>query len=226
MRLISLYVFVEHIMQLENFKENEAHVWYAEVDSVSGPGVLRSCEEILSKEEREKAYRYHFSSDQHTALITRAMIRSLLSHYVSVEPSQWRFGFNQYGRPEIAKPEKANNLRFNIAHTSGFIAIVISKNREVGIDVERLPYIGPYIEIASRFFAPSEISMLGCLPPSEQAVRFIEYWTLKESFVKARGMGLVIPLDEFSFQYVETSGKKIEANFSPSLNDSPERWHV
>ena len=140
-------------MGTEEIRENEAHLWYGRPDDISDSILLRRFRELLSEDEREKFERYHFAEDRHSSLITRAMIRCLLSRYAAVEPSDWQDRTNTYGRPEIAKPSHAGKLRFNIAHTKGIIVILICKNRNVGIDVERYPYLGPYQEIADRFFS-------------------------------------------------------------------------
>ena len=190
---------------------------------ISDPSLLQRYRELLTEDEREKVNRYHFAKDRHASLVTRAMVRSLLSRYVDVEPCDWRFRSNRYGRPEIAEPNHAGTLRFNIAHTKGMIVVLISKNREVGVDVECLPYRGPCLEIANHYFSPSEVEALRSLPSSKHALRFVEYWTLKESFIKARGMGLAIPLDEFSFFIEKKPRLKIDIRFARSLEDSPAR---
>ena len=100
----------------------------------------------------------------------------------------------------------------------------LSKNRDVGVDVECLPYDGPCLQVADQFYSPIEVSTLRSLRSSERALRFIQYWTLKESFIKARGVGLAAPLDEFSFSIEEAPTKRTEIRLDPSLEDDPERW--
>jgi 4'-phosphopantetheinyl transferase len=104
------------------------------------------------------------------------------------------------------------------------IVVLISKNRAVGIDVECLPYRGPCLDIAERFFSPTEVSTLHSLPSSYQPSEFIKYWTLKESYVKARGTGLSISLGDFFFQIHENPKGRIDVCFAPALNDHSERW--
>jgi 4'-phosphopantetheinyl transferase len=67
-----------------------------------------------------------------------------------------------------------------------------------------------------------EIRALASLPPSEQRARFFAYWTLKESYIKARGVGLSLPLDRFSF-LLDDPGK-IRIAFSSPCDDDPARW--
>jgi len=210
-------------MTRKQIKRNEAHLWYARIDKVFDRQALRRYRELLSDEERERTERYRFAKDRDTSVITRALVRCLLSQYTSVEPTRWRFRTNQHGRPEIAKPDLANTLRFNVSHTTGMITVFISENRDVGVDVECLPYIGPYMEVAARFFSPTEEKALRSVPWSEQASKFIKYWVLKESYIKARGLGMSLSLRDFSFRITEKSQERIEIQFSPPYDD-PKRW--
>ncbi len=127
---------------------------------------------------------------------------------------------NEYGRPEIQEPRRARWLSFNLSHTRGLIVCIVARERAVGIDVEARDRGGRLLEVADRFFSPDEVQALRSLPEEEQLERFFVYWTLKESYIKARGMGLAIPLSEFSFDVA--SGIRI--HFDPRLRDDPERW--
>lgn len=76
--------------------------------------------------------------------------------------------------------------------------------------------------LADRFFSPLEARALRELPPALRRERFFEYWTLKEAYVKARGEGLAIPLDQFAFHLDE--GPRIRVSFAPGFEDEPSRW--
>jgi 4'-phosphopantetheinyl transferase len=78
------------------------------------------------------------------------------------------------------------------------------------------------IQIADRYFALAEVAALRALPTEQQQHRFLEYWTLKESYIKARGTGLSIPLDRFEFELGLTVG--IRLRLDPILRDSGEAW--
>ena len=73
------------------------------------------------------------------------------------------------------------------------------RNEEVGIDVERFDRRCDMEAIARRYFSALEIQELMSLGMGDRPARFLEYWTLKEAYVKARGLGLSIPLDSFYF---------------------------
>jgi len=99
---------------------------------------------------------------------------------------------------------------------------LVALEREVGVDVEDVDRPGETVEIADQFFSPTEVAALRAVPVAAQRYRFFQYWTLKESYIKARGMGLSIPLDQFSFQL--EANQPIRITFDPRLNDDPGRW--
>jgi 4'-phosphopantetheinyl transferase len=68
----------------------------------------------------------------------------------------------------------------------------------LGIDIESLRATAPVAD-AGQFFALDELTQLSMLQGDAQARRFFDFWTLKESYIKARGMGLSLPLDQFAF---------------------------
>lgn len=150
-------------------------------------------------------------------------MRTVLSNYAPVPPAAWRFVTNEYGRPEIDWPADARWLKFNLSHTNGLIGMIVAREREVGVDVEDRERRGRLLNVADRYFSPSEVEALHALPKKEQLERFFLYWTLKESYIKARGMGLAIPLAQFSFT-IGGADSAILIDFDPKLNDDPNRW--
>lgn len=212
-------------MTLDSWRMHDARlidIWlayYNEIGDTETPAKLR---EILSEDERRKETRFCFPDDRLRYLVTRAMVRTVLSGYAAVAPAQWVFTANSYGRPEIA-PEHhdAQELRFNLSHTRGLIALCVSRTRMLGVDVEQLTRPAP-LGIANRFLSTCEIAALASAPPAQRPYRFFEYWTFKESYIKARGMGLSIPLDRFSFDYPQAD--TVQLAVDPSLADDPERW--
>jgi 4'-phosphopantetheinyl transferase len=210
-------------MRLESCLETEAHLWIARPGDIRDPELLLGYDALLTLEERKKVSRFRFERDRHTSLVTRALVRTVLSRYADVPPGDWRFVANEYGRPEISEPAEGRSLRFNLSHTKGLVVCLVGSGREVGVDVEDRTRDGNLLDIADRFFSPFEVRALRALPPEEQMDRFFFYWTLKESYIKARGMGLAISLSAFSFD-LDSPGKGIRVLFDPSLGDDPARW--
>jgi len=199
------------------------HLWLAYYDEINDQQLHRAYRQILNDEERKQEPRFYFERDRRRYLVTRALVRTVLSRYSSVHPENWIFSTNEYGRPEIANLDSSClGLTFNISHTHALIVIGVARNCALGVDVENVRTREVSIDIADRYFATSEVSALMALPPNRQQYRFFEYWTFKESYIKARGMGLSLPLDEFWFN-LPTEGRVEFASY-PSLDDRPGRW--
>lgn len=206
--------------ELLTASDNHIDVWLAYYHDISDSSLHAEYRALLTEEERGKEFRFYFPDDQRRYLVTRAMVRTVLSRYLDIDPTSWRFANNQYGRPAIANLE--SGLRFNISHTRGLIALGVTQSRELGVDVENVQTREVSLEIADRFFAQAEVAELAAVPPERQQDRFFEYWTFKESYIKARGMGLSIPLGQFSFHYPHE--RAVSIAIEPQLGDDASRW--
>jgi 4'-phosphopantetheinyl transferase len=113
-------------------------------------------------------------------------------------------------------------LAFNVSHSDGLIACLVGLDREIGIDVENRGRARRALEIAERFFSATEAAALRRVAENERHTRFLEYWTLKEAYLKARGTGLRLPLESFSLHVEE--GAPIRISFDPRLDDDPASW--
>lgn len=203
--------------------EQNIDVWLAFYHELGDARLLSNLRVLLSDAERHQEKRFHFADDRQRYLVTRAMVRTVLSRYAAVAPADWVFSTNAYGRPEIAnRRDEAVGLCFNISHTRGLIALGVSQHRALGVDVENLLARLVSIGIADRFFSPTEVAELASVPHERRQDRFFEYWTFKESYIKARGMGLSIPLDRFSFHYPHERAVRIAID--PELGDDESRW--
>ena len=179
----------------------EVHLWYVLTEHLAETGLLTAYRALLSPDEWARNQRFVFPKGRHEHLVTRALVRTTLSAYQpSVDPRAWQFTANPFGRPEITSPICQPALRFNVSHTDGLIVCLLAADREIGVDVEDTTRdtIGG-VEIADRYFSPAEVAALRAVPQAIQRERFFDYWTLKESYIKARGLGLQLPLDQFSF---------------------------
>lgn len=197
-----------------------ARLWYVREDEVS-PAQLAAYVALLSPEERAKHQRYHFQADRDRFAIARGMTRVALSRAAPADPASWRFVENRYGKPAVAAPA-LSWLRFNVSHTRGMVALLLANGREVGVDVEAAREIRDYPGIARHSFSPVEANHVLSRAGEERAALFLRYWTLKESYIKARGMGLSLPLEKFSFHF-SPSGD-ISLSLHPELQDDPARW--
>ena len=97
----------------------------------------------------------------------------------------------------------------------------MARGHRVGVDVEAVTR-AVLEDIPERHFAPDEVRDLRALPAAEQPRVFFDYWTLKEAYIKARGLGLALPLDQFAFALAAGSPPTIR--FAAGFDDDPTRW--
>ncbi len=204
-------------------EEDQIHVWFAYSEQIQDPHLLSQYHRLLNEKERLQQKRFHFEKDRHQYLVTRAMVRTVLSLYApTIAPEDWKFQKNRYGKPSIGNRLRNCPLQLNISHTEKLVVMAVTLEREIGVDVEYLLRAGKTVEIADRFFSPNEINDLLNLPREAQKSRFFDLWTLKEAYIKACGMGLSIPLNHFSYT-IDPDGI-IGIAFGPQRDDQPDRW--
>ena len=206
---------------LQQLKQ-EVHVWMTRPEDVTGSNQLQAYQSLLSSDEQERYRRFHFDRDRHHYLVAHALLRKTLSAYVDVDPSAWRFSQNQHGRPEISSPDITPLLRFNLTHTNGLVACVVTLELDCGIDVERLSARGNLMGIADKMFAVSEQQDLMNLDGQAFLERFFTYWTLREAYCKALGVGIAWSKSNYGF--VEEGGERWGISFDALSNDESAHW--
>ena len=199
-------------------------LWCTYISEIRDESLLTRYEALLSADERIRRERFRFARDQRRYLVTRALARTVLSRYAAVRPEEWTFSTGPHGRPAICAPPIHPALEFNISHSADLVMLGVTSERTLGIDTESIGSREADIDGLDRYFAPEESAALLSLPPGERRRRFFELWTLKESYIKARGMGLAIALDAFRF---ELSGERgLTLHMRRELADSPQRWRL
>ena len=193
------------------------------------PGELaRNCHALhwnhLSEAERTSIDRFVFAEDRNASLLARVMVRHVLTEMTGALPAHaWQFSRTPLGRPTIANPG-FESLRFSISHTRSLVVCAVAAQGELGVDIESLERQVP-IELADHYFTSEEAEDVRSTPAVRRARRFLEYWTLKEALLKARGLGLMVPLESFSFHFGDQN--QVEVAFSdvpPLASEDPARW--
>ncbi len=202
--------------------DDEVHVWLASPADVAVDSCREQCLAILSADERARYERYRHEPSRDQFLAARALLRRSLSRYAAATPAAWQFVANRYGRPELAPGSETTPLRFNVSHTTRLVACAVVRERDIGIDVEFVNRRSGGVHLAERFFSATEVDALHQVAVDRQRSRFFDYWTLKESYIKARGMGLALPLGQFSFHLAADQFPTI--TFDARLVDDPDRW--
>ena len=207
---------------MEELPEAECHLWIVRAPECLSRAAREAYESLLTVEERARYLAFRFERHRYLFLLTRALVRTTLSRYAPVAPADWRFGAGKYGKPYVCAPEPSLGLQFNLSNTEGMVVCAIARDVPLGVDIEDTSRLDDPIAIADRFFSHRELGELRAAPAAEQRGRFFAYWTLKEAYIKARGLGLSVPLDQFSFLLGD--GRRIELSFDPRLGDDARAW--
>lgn len=198
--------------------EGELHLWCARLEDLDDT-VFPRYEALLSESELDRCRAFRFERHRREYLLTRALVRTALSHYLPLAPDEWRFRHNAYGKPAADPP---CGLGFNLSNSCGLVACLLASGREVGVDVEPCGRADSVLAVAAEVFSVPELAQLHALAGHAQARRGLALWTLKEAYIKARGMGLSLPLKEFSFLFDEAGAVRLALN--PVLADDPGHW--
>ena len=173
----------------------EVHVWRAWLDVPTSQ--VESHLQSLSADERARAGRFCFQRDRTQFIVARGLLRNILGRYLGLEPDQLCFCYKLHGKPALTVAAGAPALRFNVSHSHCAALIAVTHDREIGVDIERIRVEAADIEIARRYFSSHEVAVLEALPAHSRTEAFFRCWTRKEAYIKARGGGLSIPLDQF-----------------------------
>ena len=201
--------------------DSELHVWWIRPGSVRTSGHLQRFHALLSADEQDRCRRFVHPDDRHTYLVAHALVRTALSSYTGTDPAAWVFSAGRYGKPEIAGPSGVPPIRFSLSHTTDLAAVALSIANDVGLDVEHQERAVDCLGLARRFFAPVEAAHLASLRPDERTAAFFQYWTLKEAYVKATGLGLSMPLATCSFEL----GTPPVLTCGEGRAERPSGWH-
>jgi 4'-phosphopantetheinyl transferase len=158
------------------------------IDS-AGFGRLMAC---VAPEKRAGIQRFYRIEDQQRALIGDVLIRYLLCNKLLLANKELIFAKTEFGKPFLVNDHK---IHFNISHSGEWVLGAVH-NLPVGVDVEKIRPVE--YQIAARFFSKSEYFNLMNKEGRDKLEYFYEIWTLKESYIKAVGKGLSIPLESFS----------------------------
>ncbi|MCW5231605.1 4'-phosphopantetheinyl transferase family protein [Verminephrobacter eiseniae] len=157
------------------------HLWHSFPGEVVDELLISRYIEILSKNERLRYSRFITSEFAIQYLLTRVLIRTVLSQYLDTAPTDWIFRCNAHGKPVIDDSiPLGSDISFNISHTFGLVVVAVGRSMCIGIDAEPVDRLTTP-EIADRVLTEGEVAAIRKLPLAEQKRRFIELWTLKES---------------------------------------------
>lgn len=206
--------------------------------SEEGKAIVQSW---LPQDETDKVYRYIKQEAKDQGLLVRGFLRALLSQQVSLQaskpsnimPNEWHFEYGEKGKPRLSCEQfLQTGLHFNLSHSGDWLVVGICEQHshdsgnvsawtgelEFGVDIERCRDSTNIHSILSHYFSEPEKAALLALPQELQRARFFDLWALKESYIKAKGLGLALSLKSFAFDFVPSIETSLELDVSQSVN--------
>ena len=197
----------------------DVHVWA--VPLRMGEERCAELRTLLSPDEVAKAERIVVPGKREQSIVTRGNLRTLLSAYTGVPAREVSFEYEEQGRPFLADAGLCTT--FNVTHSGDLALIAVTREGIVGVDVERIDPKVELLAIGKRFFSEAEHAQLRSCREEERPLAFFRCWTRKEAVLKARGTGLLTPLDQFDVTLLEGDPPRlVETRFEPP--DEREWW--
>ena len=172
----------------------------------------------LDAQELAQAEKFANSLLQSRYVIAHGRLRNILAYYTKQAPEQLLFAKTAHGKPFL-KPH--SELSFNLSHTSDYMAVAVAQNCQLGIDIEQIKARNNLAALVKKCFSQQESNYWQQLSSAEQIQQFYQFWTRKEAFVKATGLGISLGL-----KHCQIDINQPELFYSvPSVCGLAKQWH-
>ena len=145
-----------------------------------------------STDRRKRIERCNIYMDQKRTLCGELLIQYYLRKYQH-QNIELKYQYNEFGKPYI----QGVDICFNISHAGSWVLCGFSR-KDIGIDIEKIQNAS--VGLIKKCFNGKEAAYILTGEAQEQANRFTEMWTRKESYVKYRGVGLGYGLKSFEIE--------------------------
>ena len=177
--------------------DRDVHLW--RISLCVGPAEIPRLRSTLSSDEQIRAARFATDGLTRRFVVCRAATRSILAGYTGQDAGQLEFRHGRYGKPALTGPDAKALVRFNVSHSADLAVLAVAWQREIGVDVEAIKQIMHVDRMVQRCLSPAEQRVFQNNEEAHRTKLFLTYWTHKEAYLKAIGMGLQIPLSAIEF---------------------------
>lgn len=166
----------------------------------------------VSKERLNRAEKFKNEIDKKRSIAVEYLLNEMLDElYDGITPVE--LSYDKNGKPHIYEDASEGGLegtdlvQFSLSHSGDYVACIIS-DVPCGIDIERHSERRDYEKIAKRICTDRELVNI------TNREDFYQLWTLKESVMKAVGLGLALDMRKIEIERVNeryeimTEGKK------------------
>lgn len=186
--------------------QNHVHVWRIDLDIPELQ--LQHLAETLSSDELCRAKRFYKEQHRQRFIAGRGILRTILGRYLGIEAQQLQFSYEPLGKPVLADTFNESKLSFNLTHSNSLALCAVSSDRLVGVDLEYIRPVSDVLTLAKRYFSEREYTVMRSLPPHQMQQVFFRYWTCKEAYLKATGVGLA-QLEQIEISLTPTEPAKL-----------------
>lgn len=165
----------------------------------------------IPEDYRHPILRFRRKEDRDRALLGALLIRYALSQACSLPFQDIKIHRNEYGKPFLSG---SPNIHFNLSHSGQWVVLVIGEH-PVGVDVEQIKSID--LADFELFFSSDEMKQLSAYEGRQKLACFYDLWTLKESYMKALGVGMSMPPNSFSIEF--------EPSIAVHPRQAGQSWH-
>lgn len=170
--------------------DNDVHLWRASLNQPCS--YIQELEQLLCLTEKSRAQKFVFDKHRRRFIAGRGFLRSILGRYLNQDAASLTFSYGPQGKPQLVSDSIHDRLYFNVSHSHEMAFYAISRNRQVGVDVEYLRTKQDVDGIAQHYFHPNECKVICSLSAEEKREAFFKAWTIKEAYAKATGEGLSV----------------------------------
>jgi len=222
--------YVESVIQFSAadliLEAQTVHLWWISLDVTEEK--LQNLIALLSESEKIKADRFKFPQHQRRYQAVHGILRIILGRYLNIDPAQINFTHSDRGKPYLIDDCNPLNLQFNLSHSENRAILGISRDRPIGVDLEKIRPMGNAEQLAERFFCASEYALLTQAIPAERDKLFFQLWTAKEAYLKATGEGISGGLNQVEIalnplRFINFPDWYLQS-FSPNPNDDQNYW--
>lgn len=156
-----------------------------------GSELIRDFIRVISDSEKHKAERYRRQENTRRCIAAHGNLRRVLSEYTGIAPGDLVFKRGEHGKPYLSPAQNPGKVSFNMTHSHELGIVAVCRENDIGVDVEYIKKTRPFLNLARRYFSEREVRYLETLEVSARRDAFYRIWTLKESWLKATGLGIM-----------------------------------
>jgi 4'-phosphopantetheinyl transferase len=139
---------------------------------------------VLDSEERRRAERFVKSQVRDRFIAAHTAMRHVLAKELGIAPAAVPIQRRRDGKPIIS------SVKFSLAHSGDLALVAVTRDGEVGVDIELLAHAHRAKTLNGAHLTPDESRVLEAFPERARAVTALAHWTRKEAYLKGTGTGL------------------------------------